>query len=99
MGFLANEIRDRISRLLIHQNLIHRQSLLNITKDKSIDLQIRIKAQLEMQKSSRYAFPSNIEKRCIVSGRTRRVINKRSPIAFRNAVVSGLEPGFRPSWW
>lgn len=96
MGFLANELRDRLARLAVYQSRQKRDALVSITKDKSLELSIRVKAQLQLQQLSRYTSHSMLVPRCTDGGRTRNIVMKKSPIEFRNQIVKGLIPGLKP---
>lgn len=98
---IANILRDRIARLFAAQVEPKRQALRQIIHTRSNPIMVKIKAQHELQKMSRYARPGAIKERCIVGGRTRNIIKgyKLSPIEFRNRSLNGDIPGVRVSHW
>ncbi|KAJ3321338.1 40S ribosomal protein mrp2, mitochondrial [Boothiomyces sp. JEL0866] len=98
---IANTIRDRIARLLTAEMEPKRQALRYIIHQRELPLVVRVKAQLELQKMSRYCRPAAIQPRCIVGGRTRNIVFpfKLSPTEFRNKALNGELPGVRTSLW
>ena len=97
---ISNIVRDRLRRLLSAHYDVRRQALKQIIKTRSLPLITRIKAQHEFQKLPSYSSLVGINKRCIVSGRSRDINEfKVSPIVFRGYSLSGMLPGVRKSCW
>jgi small subunit ribosomal protein S14 len=96
---ISNVIRDRLRKIVTSELEPKRQALRLIIKQKDLPLNTRIKAQLELQKLPRYSALVGIEDRCIVGGRTRNLIQKLSPIEFRNRALNGDIPGVKRSLW
>jgi hypothetical protein len=71
MPHLASRLRDRIARFMISQAEPQREALKLVTRDRSLPLMVRIKAQLELQKFPRYTRPASLRSKCIESGKTR----------------------------
>ncbi|KAI9363970.1 hypothetical protein DFJ73DRAFT_810421 [Zopfochytrium polystomum] len=101
MPALAIRLRDRIARFVVAEQEPQRQALRMVMKDKSLPLMLRLKAQLELQKFSRYARPSALHSRCIESGKSRGYIGefKLSKIVFREKALAGELPGVRKALW
>ncbi|KAI8899798.1 hypothetical protein BC833DRAFT_584336 [Globomyces pollinis-pini] len=98
---ISNVVRDRLARILTSRYEPKRQALRLIIYKKENPLVLRIKAQMELQKLSRYTRPVAITPRCIQGGRTRNIIMpfKLSPIAFRERALNGDLPGVKKSIW
>ena len=107
---IASLLRDRLGRLLVAQQEPQYQALKLITRNKTLPLNVRMKAQFELQKFPRYARAVSIRNRCIVNGKARvRLYNsqckgvlgayKMNHMAFREQALSGLLPGVRKSVW
>ncbi|KAI8905217.1 hypothetical protein EDD86DRAFT_194162 [Gorgonomyces haynaldii] len=98
---LAINVRDRIQRILTAQEEPLRQALRYIIHTREQPLNIRIRAQLELQKFSRYSQPTAVTRRCIIGGRSRSVLMpfKLSPIEFRTRALAGMLPGVKKSHW
>jgi ribosomal protein S14 len=99
---IAIGLRDRLARLLGHQTRVKRDALRQITHDKSLDLVVRLKAQLQLQRMSfKYSSPAALVRRCVEGNRSRKIngLTNLSPIAFRNGALQGSIPGVRRSCW
>ena len=92
-------LRDRISRIASFYASPKRTALRQISKDSSLPLLVRIKAQATMQKMNKYTRPHAIVNRCVSGGRARGVIMGMSPIEFRRHALWGQLPGVKKAVW
>ena len=98
---ISISLRDRLARLLTAQMEPKRQALRYIIHNRENSLNVRIKAQLALQKLPRYSRPSSIKPRCIVGFRARHIIMpfKLNPVQFRKDALDGNLPGVKKSFW
>lgn len=92
---LAINIRDRLARLLTAQMEPQREALREITRTRSLPLNKRMRAQVALDKMSRYTRPATLSNRCVASGRSRAIVlpQKLSPVEFRAQALKGELPG------
>jgi hypothetical protein len=64
-------VRDKITRLLLSKQEPQLMALKLITRNTQLPLKTRIKAQLEIQKYSKYFRPVSVTNRCTVFGKSR----------------------------
>lgn len=94
-------IRDRLTRILTSHHELEREAWKLLTKDKSLPLQLRLKAQAGLNRFPRYMRPSSISHRCVEHGKGGGLIKdwKISRIVFRDMALAGELPGVKKSAW
>lgn len=92
-----NKRRAKLAR----QYAAKRAALKAITKDASLSMEERFKAQLKLAELPRNSAPVRIRNRCEVSGRPRGFYRKLklSRVALRDLGSKGLIPGLVKSSW
>jgi small subunit ribosomal protein S14 len=101
MRRVAAIIRDKIARMLTSEHEINREALRLITKQKEVDLSVRLKAQFLLHSYPKYTRPVTLRNRCIENGHARSVLLpfKMNRIAFRELALLGQIPGVKKSRW
>jgi len=78
-----------------------RDALRAILRDPNVDIDTKMKAQMDMQKLPRDSSPSRVRNRCIETGRPRGVYSRfglgRNKL--REFVCKGIIPGLRKASW
>ncbi|KAI9205910.1 uncharacterized protein BJ171DRAFT_500105 [Polychytrium aggregatum] len=96
---LCTTIRDKIARQLVVEHEVTRQALRTLVRNPSLDLDLRMRAQLALNSFPRYTRPSVVSNRCTESGKGRGIItdHKLSRIVFRDRALAGELPGVKKS--
>lgn len=92
-----NEKRIRLAKL----KKAKRDALRAILRDPNVGVEVKMKAQIDLQKMPRDSSPCRIRNRCIKTGRPRGVYRRfglgRNEL--RRLVALGLIPGLRKASW
>ena len=88
-------------RAMVAQYATRRAALKAITKNRSLPMEERFKAQLKLNDLPRDSSKSRVRNRCEITGRPRSVYRKlkMSRIAIRDHGSLGLIPGIVKSSW
>jgi ribosomal protein S14 len=101
MNTSAYITRDAARRTKYHNNELKRQALLSVYHDLHLPVTTRHRAMEELQNIDRNSSLTRINRRCVVTGRSRGVLRryKISRLVFRRAALQGYIPGvFKASW-
>jgi small subunit ribosomal protein S14 len=93
--------KDKKKRIHFLKNEYHRKILKTISYNVNLPLALRLKAGLSLSMLPKNSSPTQIKKRCILTGRGRFILGpfNLSRLALRKLIRSGLVPGLRQSSW
>lgn len=93
--------KDRKKRIHFCKNEFLRKILKTISYNVSLPLPLRVKAGLFLSTLPKKSSPTQIKKRCMLTGRGRFILKpfNLSRLALRKLVRNGLIPGLQKSSW
>lgn len=93
--------KDKKKRIHFYKNEYLRKILKIISYNVSLPLHLRVKAGLSLSALSKNSSPTQIKKRCLLTGRGRFILKpfNLSRLALRKLVRSGLIPSLQKSSW
>jgi small subunit ribosomal protein S14 len=97
----ASITRDLARRINYRNNELKRQALLAVYHNLNLSALTRQRAMEELQNLDRNSSLTRINRRCVLTGRSRGVLRryKMSRLVFRRAALQGYIPGvFKASW-
>ncbi|KAJ2351035.1 40S ribosomal protein mrp2, mitochondrial [Coemansia erecta] len=94
-------VRDMKARQAVARNELSRTIWRYISRNTTLDPQVRMKAQLALASTPREASPSAIKNRCIATGRGRGIFNqwKLCRYQFRMRALNGDLSGVDKASW
>ncbi|KAJ2709057.1 40S ribosomal protein mrp2, mitochondrial [Coemansia spiralis] len=94
-------LRDIQARRAVVSQELKRTLWRHLSRNTTLDPQVRMQAQLALSRTPREASPSAIKNRCIVTGRGRGIFNqwKLCRFQFRLRALSGDLPGVDKASW
>jgi len=101
MNTSAYITRDAARRTKYRDTELKRKALLSVCNNLHLPATTRYRAMEELQNLDRNSSLTRINRRCVVTGRSRGVLRryKISRLVFRKAALQGYIPGvFKASW-
>jgi small subunit ribosomal protein S14 len=101
MAKLSQVLRDKRRAKLIEKYAEKRAELRRMLKDQDLSIEEKLAAQEAFSKLPRNSCPTRLNRRCLLSGRSRSYYRKFgiSRIALRDLALKGQLPGMRKSSW
>ncbi len=93
--------RDLRNRTAVLENEVQRQAFRFIARNERLPMNLRYKAQLELNNFPRAARPANVKNRCILTGRGRGILRdfRMCRYQFRLKALRGDLAGVTKSTW
>ena len=101
MAKTSQILRDRRREVLIAKHADKRRELRKRLNDRNVSIDEKIEIQQQFAKLGRKSCPTRLNRRCLISGRSRSYYRKFgiSRIALRDLALKGHLPGMRKSSW
>ena len=101
MAKLSQVLRDKRREQLIKKYAEKRAELRKRLNDRNVSIEEKMEIQKEFAKLPRNSCPTRLNRRCLISGRSRGYYRKFriSRIALRELALKGHLPGVRKSSW
>ncbi len=93
--------RDLRRKKLIAKHAEKRSELRKRLNDRNVSMEEKLEAQNQFAKLPRNSCPTRLNRRCLLTGRSRSYYRKFgiSRIALRDLALQGMLPGMRKSSW
>eukprot|EP00823_Brevimastigomonas_motovehiculus_P008263 TRINITY_DN7545_c0_g1_i1.p1 TRINITY_DN7545_c0_g1~~TRINITY_DN7545_c0_g1_i1.p1 ORF type:complete len:100 (+),score=7.84 TRINITY_DN7545_c0_g1_i1:90-389(+) len=94
-------LRDMRRRFMFNQYELNRRLLKTLTYNRTLPLEVRMKAQHELTALPRNSTAHRIHNFCIWTGRSRAVVRpfRLNRLKFREFIAEGFLPGVRKHSW